>query len=61
MNSCMAQLDKPDFVEAVIAGSAVASFCVENFGPDGLLNVTKEGIDRRIAVIRDRMCALERV
>jgi len=58
---CMAQLDKPDFVEAVIAGSAVASFCVENFGPDGLLNVTKEGIDRRIAVIRDRMCALERV
>ena len=33
---CLAQAKKPDFVAAVIAGSAMASFCVEGFGLDSL-------------------------
>lgn len=33
---------------AIIAGSALASFCVEQFGTTRLLNLTKEEIERRI-------------
>ena len=56
---CLAQAGKPDFIEAVLTGSAVASFGVENFGPESLLNVTKKSLDRRIASIRDRLFAAE--
>lgn len=33
---------------AIIVGSAMASFCVEKFGPDRLRDLTKEDIDTRI-------------
>ena len=33
---------------AIIVGSAMASFCVEKFGPDRLKEITKEEIDHRI-------------
>ena len=49
----LAQTKKPDFVEAVLAGSAMASFSVEDFGPESLLKVTQEDLNGRIAVIRD--------
>jgi sugar/nucleoside kinase (ribokinase family) len=32
---------------AVIYGSALASYCVEGIGVDGLLSVTREGLDER--------------
>ncbi|MBL0356274.1 MAG: sugar kinase [Chitinophagaceae bacterium] len=34
---------------AIIVGSALASFCVEQFGPNRLKEITKEEIDERIA------------
>lgn len=33
---------------AIIVGSAMASFCVEKFGPERLQEITKEDIDQRI-------------
>jgi sugar/nucleoside kinase (ribokinase family) len=33
---------------AIIVGSAMASFCVEKFGPTRLKEITKDDIDRRI-------------
>ncbi|TXC85385.1 PfkB family carbohydrate kinase [Luteibaculum oceani] len=35
--------------KAVVAGSAMASFCVEEFGTENLLNLSQEKIDNRIA------------
>jgi sugar/nucleoside kinase (ribokinase family) len=37
----------------VIVGSAMASFCVEKFGPTRLKEVTKEDIDKRIQQFKD--------
>ena len=34
---------------AIIVGSAMASFCVEKFGPERMKEITKEDIDNRIA------------
>ncbi len=34
---------------AIIVGSALASFCVEKFGPDRLKEITKEEIDERLS------------
>ena len=33
---------------AIIVGSALASFCVEKFGPNRLKEITKADIDERI-------------
>ncbi len=33
---------------AIIVGSAMASFCVEQFGPERLKSISKEDIDRRL-------------
>jgi hypothetical protein len=33
---------------AIIVGSAMASFCVEKFGPERLKEISKEEIDARI-------------
>ncbi len=33
---------------AIIYGSAMASFCVGKFGPNGLFNLTKEEVDERV-------------
>lgn len=38
---------------AIIVGSAMASFCVEKFGPTRLKEVTKEDIDGRIQQFKD--------
>jgi sugar/nucleoside kinase (ribokinase family) len=37
----------------IIVGSAMASFCVEKFGPTRLKEITKEDIDRRIMQFKD--------
>jgi sugar/nucleoside kinase (ribokinase family) len=38
---------------AIIVGSAMASFCVEKFGPTRLKEITKKDIDRRIQQFKD--------
>jgi sugar/nucleoside kinase (ribokinase family) len=38
---------------AIIVGSAMASFCVEKFGPSRLKEITKEDIDKRLRQFRD--------
>jgi len=38
---------------AIIVGSAMASFCVEKFGPTRLKEVTKTDIDERIQLFKD--------
>jgi len=38
---------------AIIVGSAMASFCVEKFGPDRLKEITKEDIDKRLRQFRE--------
>jgi sugar/nucleoside kinase (ribokinase family) len=38
---------------AIIVGSAMASFCVEKFGPTRLKEITKEDIDRRIQQFKE--------
>ena len=38
---------------AVIHGSAMASFCVEKFGPERLLNLTHEEVEAREAQFAD--------
>lgn len=40
---------------AIIVGSAMASFCVEKFGPTRLKELTKEDIDQRIRGFKDIM------
>jgi hypothetical protein len=34
---------------AIIVGSAMASFCVEKFGPERMKEITKEDIDTRLS------------
>lgn len=38
---------------AIIVGSAMASFCVEKFGPERLKEITKKDIDRRLAQFQE--------
>lgn len=38
---------------AIIVGSAMASFCVEKFGPTRLKEISKEDIDRRLQQFRE--------
>ena len=38
---------------AIIVGSAMASFCVEKFGPNRLKEISKEDIDRRLLQFRE--------
>ncbi|MBK6936618.1 MAG: bifunctional hydroxymethylpyrimidine kinase/phosphomethylpyrimidine kinase [Chitinophagaceae bacterium] len=38
---------------AIIVGSAMASFCVEKFGPTWLKEITKEDIDARVQQFKD--------
>lgn len=38
---------------AIIVGSAMASFCVEKFGPTRLKEITKEDIDRRVQQFKE--------
>jgi sugar/nucleoside kinase (ribokinase family) len=38
---------------AIIIGSAMASFCVEKFGPDRLKEITKDDVDKRLRQFRE--------
>jgi sugar/nucleoside kinase (ribokinase family) len=38
---------------AIIVGSAMASFCVEKFGPNRLKEITREDIDRRVQQFKE--------
>jgi len=48
----LSQSSQPDFLEAVIVGSAMASFCVEGFGVESLLNATPELLEHRVSTIK---------
>ena len=52
---------KDDFVEAVITGSAVASFTVSGFGVDGLLEANVDSIKNRKDIIRASMKNLKTI
>lgn len=45
-------VDEASLRRAVIAGSAVASFCVERFSVEGLRDRTPEELDQRLAMFR---------
>ena len=45
----------PNFIDAVITGSAMASFCVEGFGLDVLLSASNSDINNRIQYINNKM------
>ena len=58
---CLSQTNKPDFLEAVLVGSAMASFCVEGFGLESLLKTTPSLLSGRVDTIKnsllERPCA----
>ena len=45
-------IEKTNIIDAVIAGSAIASFTVSEFGVDGLLNITDKELNNRINHIK---------
>ena len=51
----LSQHPQPDFLEAVIVGSAMASFCVEGFGVESLLKATPELLEHRVSTIKKTM------
>lgn len=51
----IANHDESHIEEAVIRGAATASFTVEDFGLEGLLRATPEGVEHRMENIRDLM------
>ena len=46
---------QPDFLEAVIVGSAMASFCIEGFGVESLLQATPSLLAHRVETIKNSM------
>ena len=46
------EIDADALKRAVIYGSAMASFCVEEFGPNNLLDLTDEDIEERVGIFR---------
>lgn len=51
----LSEVKKPDFVEAVIRGSALASFCVEGFGVEALSKATQNDLKERVDFIKSSM------
>ena len=51
----LSQNSEPDFLEAVIVGSAMASFCVEGFGVESLLKATPKLLGHRVETIKKSM------
>ena len=45
-------IEKKSIIDAVIAGSAIASFTVSKFGVNGLINITEEEMNSRINHIK---------
>ena len=50
---CLSQTNKPDFLKAVLVGSAMASFCVEGFGLEFLLKTTPALLAERVDTIKN--------
>ncbi len=48
----LSQTSEPDFLEAIIVGSAMASFCVEGFGVESLLKATPKLLGHRVETIK---------
>ena len=48
-------IEKTNIVNAVIAGSAIASFTVSAFGVDGLININEKKINDRMNHIKTLM------
>ena len=48
----LSQTSEPNFLEAVIVGSAMASFCVEGFGVESLLKATPKWLGHRVEPIK---------
>ena len=48
----LAQTNVPDFLDAVVMGSAMASFCVEGFGLESLLRATPILLNERVEKIK---------
>ena len=51
----LSQTSEPDFLEAIIVGSAMASFCVEGFGVESLLKATPKLLGHRVETIKKSM------
>ena len=51
----LSQTNRPDILEAVCVGSAMASFCVEGFGVESLLKTTKEQLSERVGAIKSAL------
>ena len=51
----LSQTNKPDFLEAVLVGSAMASFCVEGFGLESLLKTTPSLLSGRVNAIKNSL------
>ena len=51
----LSQTNKPDFLEAVLVGSAMASFCVEGFGLESLLKTTPFLLSGRVDAIKNSL------
>ena len=52
---CLAKSNNLDFINAVITGSALASFTVEGFGISKLLGVSIKTLNQRIDFIKNKM------
>ena len=46
---------RPNFLEAVLVGSAMASFCVEGFGLESLFKTTKAQLAERVDIIKNSL------
>jgi hypothetical protein len=57
----LSQTNEPDFLEAVLVGSAMASFCVEGFGLESLLKTTTDRLAGRVDIIRNSLFEKPRV
>ena len=53
--SYLATNDNPNFINAVVAGTAMASFCVEGFGLESLLKATPKMLFDRIQTINNML------
>ena len=51
----LSQTNKPDFLEAVLVGSAMASFCIEGFGLESLLKTTPSLLSGRVDTIKNSL------
>ena len=51
----LAQTNAPDFIDAVVMGSAMASFCVEGFGLESLLLAAPMLLNERVKKIKSRL------